>query len=86
MGEGEGSKRKYDCLTSGSRQFEMTTKELATWKPTAENRPVPVNVRFVAKEFSTGYLMLERPQQGRSPWSLLTTACHQVSVQKELLL
>ena len=28
----------------------MTTKKLATWKPTAENRPVPVNVRLVAKE------------------------------------
>ena len=36
----QGAKRKYDCLTSGSRQFEMTTKKLATWKPTAENRPV----------------------------------------------
>ena len=29
--------------------------------PTAENRPVPVNVRLVAKEFSTGSLMLEKP-------------------------
>ena len=47
----QGAKRKYDCLTSGSRQFEMTTKKLATWKPTAENRPVPVTVRLVAKEY-----------------------------------
>ena len=31
----QGSKWKYDCLTSGSRQFEMTTKKPATWKPTA---------------------------------------------------
>ena len=29
----------------------MTVKKLATWKPTAENRPVPVNCRLVQKEY-----------------------------------
>ena len=47
----QGSKRKYDCLSSGSRQFDSTTKRMATWKPTAENRPVPVHVRLVDKQF-----------------------------------
>ena len=42
-----GSKRKYDCISSGSRQFDNATKRMALWKPSAENRPVPVNVRQV---------------------------------------
>ena len=44
-----GSKRKYDCVSSGSRQFDNATKRMALWKPSAENRPVPVNVRQVDK-------------------------------------
>ena len=47
----QGAKRKYECLTSWFRQFEMTAKKLATWKPTAENRPVPVYCRLVQKEY-----------------------------------
>ena len=42
-----GSKRKYDCISSGSRQFDNATKRMASWTPSAENRPVPVNVRQV---------------------------------------
>ena len=40
-----GSKRKYDCIRSGSRQFDNATKRMASWKPSAENCPVPVSVR-----------------------------------------
>ena len=46
-----GAKRKLDCITSGSRQFETTAKKLARWKDTAENRPVPINCRLVQKDY-----------------------------------
>ena len=42
----QGQKRKLDCITSGSRQFENSAKKLATWKDTAENKPVPLNSRL----------------------------------------
>ena len=37
----QGQKRKHDCITSGSRQFETTAKTLATWKDTAESKSSP---------------------------------------------
>ena len=42
-----GSKHKYDCISSGSRQFDNATKRMASWKPSNDNRPVPVKVRQV---------------------------------------
>ena len=36
----QGQNCKLDCITSGSRQFEITAKNLAKWKDTAENKPV----------------------------------------------
>ena len=47
----QGAKRKLDCITSGSRQFETTAKKLATWKDTAENKPVPMNCRLEQKDY-----------------------------------
>ena len=40
-----------DCITSGSRQFEITAKKLATRKDTAENKPVSINCRLEQKEY-----------------------------------
>ena len=47
----QGATRKFDCITSGSRQFETTAKKLSTWNDTVENRPMPINCRLVQKDY-----------------------------------
>ena len=47
----QGQKRKLDCITSVSRMFENCAKKLATWKDTAENKPVPLNSRLEQGEY-----------------------------------
>ena len=47
----QGQKRKLDCITSGSRLFENCAKKLATWKDTAENKPVPISSRLEQRKY-----------------------------------
>ena len=46
-------KRKYDCIRSGSRQFDNATKRMAVWKPSVESGPIPVSVRPDGKNYFT---------------------------------